>query len=97
MTDCVECGKKLGLIEGYRHPTLGKEYLVCSRCFDSVSISVEQWQKVVSSYVGFFSRETSTRDDLQRISHSLAKKLHKGTGILWSPKTHASDTISTIN
>jgi hypothetical protein len=97
MTDCVECGKKLGLVEGYRHPTRGKEYLVCSRCFDSVSVSVEQWQKVVSSYAGFFTTETSTRDDLQRIGQYLAKKLHKGTNTLWSSKTSASNTVSHIN
>ena len=97
MTDCVECGKKLGLIEGYRHPTMGKEHLICSRCFDSVSVSVEQWQKVVSWYAGFFHTETTAQDDLQRIGHYLVKKLHKGTNTLWSQKTHDSDTVSTVN
>jgi hypothetical protein len=56
MKECVECGKKLGIIEGYRHPIRGKDYLLCSSCFDTVSSSVEKWGKFVSPYVGFFGK-----------------------------------------
>lgn len=40
MNVCVECGKQLGFLEGYSHPTLGKKSLVCSPCFDKVQQSV---------------------------------------------------------
>ena len=49
MKDCEECGKKLGILEGYQHPTLGKKYLLCSYCFDQVSESVEKWREFVLS------------------------------------------------
>ena len=49
MIKCEECGKKLGIIEGYRHPTMGKKYLLCSSCFDNVEISVEKWREFVIS------------------------------------------------
>ncbi len=43
MIECEECGKKLGNFEGYRHPTMGKNYLLCSPCFDKVEESVSRW------------------------------------------------------
>jgi hypothetical protein len=43
MMECEECGKKLGNFEGYRHPTMGKNYLLCSPCFDKVEESVSRW------------------------------------------------------
>ena len=49
MKECEECGKKLGILKGYQHPTLGKKHLLCSPCFDKVSESVENWQKFVLS------------------------------------------------
>jgi hypothetical protein len=49
MKDCKECGKKLGIFGGYIHPTLGKNYLLCNRCFDQVSDSVEKWKEFVLS------------------------------------------------
>ncbi len=49
MKDCEECGKKLGIFEGYQHPTLGKKHLLCSPCFDQVSESVEKWKEFVLS------------------------------------------------
>jgi hypothetical protein len=49
MIRCVECGKKLGSFEGYRHPTLGKKDLVCSPCYDKVQQSVEQWREFIQS------------------------------------------------
>jgi len=47
MKECEECGKKLGILKGYQHPTLGKKYLVCSKCFDNVSESVKKWREFV--------------------------------------------------
>lgn len=49
MINCEECGKKLGVFEGYRHPTLGKKHLLCSPCFDQASESVEKWREFVLS------------------------------------------------
>ena len=47
MKECEECGKKLGIFEGYQHPTLGKKHLVCSPCFDQVEESVAKWREFV--------------------------------------------------
>jgi hypothetical protein len=59
MVECKECGRKLGIFEGYRHPLMGKKHLLCSNCFDTVSKSVEQWNRLVLSYADFFNNETS--------------------------------------
>ena len=59
MIECNECGKKLGVLEGYRHPALGKKHLLCSVCFDQVSESVENWREFVLPYVGFFNNGSS--------------------------------------
>jgi len=47
MTECEECGKKLGIFEGYQHPTMGKKHLVCSPCFEQVEESVTKWREFV--------------------------------------------------
>ena len=47
MTQCEECGKKLGIFEGYQHPTMGKKHLVCSPCFEQVEESVSKWREFV--------------------------------------------------
>jgi len=49
MVECIECGKKLGFLEGYCHPTMGKKHHLCSPCFDQVSDSVEKWREFVMS------------------------------------------------
>ena len=59
MVKCEECGKTLGIFEGYRHPTLGKSHLLCSPCFDQVSESVENWRNAVLPYVDFFNNGSS--------------------------------------
>ena len=56
MKVCVECGKNLGILEGYRHPTMGKDNLLCSKCFDTVFESVEKFRLFVSPYIGFFNK-----------------------------------------
>jgi ribosomal protein S14 len=58
MKECVECGKKLGIIEGYRHPVMGKDYLLCRNCYDTLCGSVEKWKEFISTYNGFFKKET---------------------------------------
>lgn len=49
MVICKECGKKLGILEGYHHPTMGKNCHLCSLCFDQVSESVAKWGEFVLS------------------------------------------------
>jgi hypothetical protein len=78
MKGCMECGKKLGVVGGYRHPTMGKNYLLCSTCFDTVFASVERYREFVSPYVGFFNKESSTREDIQEIE----KKMVHGIKII---------------
>jgi hypothetical protein len=57
MKEWMECGKNLRIMEGYRHPTMGNDYLLCSSCFDTVFESVEKYRKFVSPYIGFFNKE----------------------------------------
>ena len=58
MKDSIECGKKLGILGGYHHPTMRKKYLLCSNCFDTVSKSVEKWGNFISSYIGYFNKKS---------------------------------------
>ena len=102
MKECMECGKNLGIVEGYRHPTMGKEHLLCSNCFDTVSESVERYKEFVSPYIGFFDKETSTIQDIQKIGESIEKNIKKiqcRVSNLWSAKTNqpANETVSIIN
>ena len=63
MSDCKECGKMLGILEGYRHPTYGKSHLLCSSCFDKVSESVQEWGDFVSSN-SFNKTKTSSNSNI---------------------------------
>ena len=47
MKECEECGKKLGIFEGYGHPTMGRKHLVCGVCFDRVEDSVAAWREFI--------------------------------------------------
>lgn len=47
MVECKECGKTLGIFEGYKHPTMGTKQLLCSPCFDQVNDSVAKWRQFV--------------------------------------------------
>jgi hypothetical protein len=73
----MECGKKLGIIKGYRHPTMGKDYLLCSKCFDTVSASVEKWSKFISPYVGFFNKKSSTINYIEKIKENFTKSIKR--------------------
>jgi hypothetical protein len=89
MKECMECGKTLGIIEGYRHPTMGKDFCLCSKCFDTVFASVEKWRTFISPYIGFFNVQTSTVDNLQTIGQHITttiKKMQNRVNNLWTHK-----------
>ena len=77
MKKCEECGKKLGVFAGYIHPTMGKKYLLCSRCYNQVSESVEVWRKFVLTY-SFNNKplKNNTMINLKKIKPSFKKILH---------------------
>lgn len=60
MVDCEECNKKLGILEGYRHPALGTRFLVCGKCFDKVDEDMKRWSKFCFS--DSFNAESSKID-----------------------------------
>jgi hypothetical protein len=83
MTDCEECKNKLGILEGYDHPALGKKFLVCGKCFVTVDKSMQRWSKFCLS--DSFNAE-STKIDIQdawnkNISYDLL--LQKWFSNLW--------------
>jgi hypothetical protein len=45
MIECEECNNKLGILEGYCHPALGKKFLVCGKCFVKVDEDMKRWSK----------------------------------------------------
>ena len=45
MVNCEECDKKLGFLQGYRHPALGTRFLVCRKCFCIIDEDMERWRK----------------------------------------------------
>jgi len=102
MKECIECGKNLGIIEGYRHPIMGKDNLLCSNCFDTVFDSVEKYREFVSPYIGFFNKESSPIDDIQKIGENITKnikKIQNRVSILWPHKINqnGNETLSIIN
>ena len=80
MKECVECGKNLGIMEGYRHPIMGKNNLVCSHCFDIVFERVDKYREFITPYVGFFNKKSSTTNSI--------KHMHNRVSNLWSPRTN---------
>jgi hypothetical protein len=83
MVKCEECGKKLGILQGYRHPALGIKYLLCGDCFDKVNGDIEIWSKFCLS--DSFNAESSNiyiQDEWNKnISKNL--KLQKWFRNLW--------------
>jgi hypothetical protein len=74
MAKCNECGKKLKMLSGFKHPIKGKKYPVCSPCFDNV-------QEVVR-----FNRE----EVLNEVAHTYllsdnVKSINSELGKLFSP------------
>ncbi|MBN2599121.1 MAG: hypothetical protein JXA75_01170 [Candidatus Thermoplasmatota archaeon] len=45
--ECCECGRHLGIFEGYRHPTQAAQRLLCRNCFETIETSVERWGRFV--------------------------------------------------
>jgi hypothetical protein len=74
MKDCEECGKKLSVLEGYQHPTLGRKHLLCSHCFDRVSDSVEQWREfVLSNSFNMEKSNSKSQVNLKKIKANFTK------------------------
>jgi hypothetical protein len=77
MVECKECGKKLSIFKGYRHPTLGKKHLVCSGCFDITTECVEEWKKFILPYFEFFNpgySNDSSQLSFEKIGLSITQK-----------------------
>ena len=45
MVKYEECRKKLGILQGYKHPALGKRFPVCKNWFNIISENMEKWSK----------------------------------------------------
>jgi hypothetical protein len=75
MVSCEECGKKLGIFEGYNHPTMGKKHHLCSPCFDHVSDSVSKWREFVVSN-SFNVNAASNQMDWKKIASNFPQ-MHK--------------------
>ena len=83
MVKCEECGKKLGILEGYRHPALGKRFLVCGNCFDIVEESMEKWR--VFCLLNSFNPESSKIDIQDEWNKNISNEplLQKWFSNLW--------------
>ena len=83
MVECEECGKKLGILEGYCHPALGKRFLVCGYCFVKVGESMEKWRKFcLSNSFNVESSKIHIQDEWNKnISDNL--QLQKWFSNLW--------------
>ena len=87
MTICEKCSKKLGIIEGFRHPTLGKKHLLCSPCYDKVSESVESWSNFVLSNA--FIKESpnnGTKIIWEKIASNFNQILEKNPNIFYDER-----------
>lgn len=91
MKECMKCGKNLGITEGYRHPTMGKDYLLCRNCFDTIFESVEKYREFITPYIDYFNKEKSTINDIQKIGENITKNIknmQNRLNDLWSQKTN---------
>jgi len=74
MKECEECGKKLGILKGYIHPTMGKKHHLCSPCYNQVSDSVEKWRNfVLSNSLNVKPSKNNSWVELKRIKPSFIK------------------------
>jgi len=83
MLKCEECNKKLGSLQGYRHPALGKKFLVCRNCFDKVYGDMGRWSEFcLSDSFNEDSPKTEIQDEWNKnISNDLP--LQKWFKNLW--------------
>ena len=83
MVECEECGKKLGIIEGYNHPALGRRFLVCGNCFVKVDESMKKWRDFChSNSFNVESSKVKIQDEWNKnISNNL--QLQKWFSNLW--------------
>ncbi len=86
MVECEECGKKLNILEGYRHPALGTRFLVCGKCFVKVDEDMERWSKFCLS--DSFNAESSKSDIQEAWNKSISNdlQLQKWFNNLWIKK-----------
>lgn len=47
MKECHECGSKIGMLSGYKHPTFGKKHLICWDCHEKIDASVAEWRQFI--------------------------------------------------
>ena len=73
MIYCKECDKKLGILEGYRHPALGKRFLVCGKCYTKVEEDMLRWGKFCLS--DSFNAESSKIDIQEEWNKNLSNNL----------------------
>ena len=79
MIECEECGKTLGIFEGYRHPTMGKKHHLCSPCFDNINDSVSRWREFV---IANSFNNGSSRTDLDMEWKKLAPSFNRRRNII---------------
>ena len=76
MNKCEECGKKLGILQAYYHPALGKKHTVCINCLDEVSDSLQKWTDFILPYANFFQKSNNYNNfdfSWKNLSHGLIK------------------------
>jgi len=83
MLKCEECRKKLGILEGYNHPALGKKFPVCWKCFKKIDVDMKRWSRFCLS--DSFNIESSKIEIQDAWNSSLSKenKLQKWFNDLW--------------
>jgi len=83
MVDCEECDKKLGFLEGYRHPALGKRFLVCGKCYTKIEEDMVRWRKFCLS--DSYNAESSIIDIQEDWNKNLSNNplLQKWFNNLW--------------
>ncbi len=65
---CSECGKKLNLLGGFRHPVLGWSVCICRLCFEKINASEER-------YTNFILRSTHHEDGIWAVCFVLIKTI----------------------
>lgn len=66
MSTCEECGRELGVLEGYQHPILGHEVFLCSGCFDDIFESVSKWLEFTEPYEHYFEKNHYIKNNIKK-------------------------------